>query len=386
MSALSVHVVDDWRELEALRPAWEDLALHALEPSAAAEAWMLIPALRHALPGAAPRVVLVYADDPSSAATGGQLCGVFSVEFEARHRGLRTRVIRSWNHLYAVSSAPLLRRDRASACVNAFLDWAAGERPKHTLLHFPELNVESEFFGVLSEALRDRDLPTLTVDVWSRAMFRPDADADRYLQSVGTSHHRHEWRRQERRLGESGALTYDGLAAGEPVAPWIEEFVALEMAGWKGRNGSAFGCTESHRAWLDEVLREAHARRRAMLLALRLDGRAIAMKINVLAPPGAYAFKIAFDESLLKYSPGVLLELENIRRLHANPAIRWMDSLATANHSLMNRVWPGRTAVADLLIAPGPASGKILLSAIPLLRSVKRLVPGRRRTAAPVGK
>jgi CelD/BcsL family acetyltransferase involved in cellulose biosynthesis len=109
-----------------------------------------------------------------------------------------------------------------------------------------------------------------------------------------------------------------------------------------------------------------------MMLALRLDGVPVAIKLNVLGGGGGYAFKIAFDERFEKYSPGVLLELENIRRLHQRPDVLWMDSLATHGHSLAERVWSDKAAFASLLIAPGRLAGRLLLAARPMLRLAKR--------------
>jgi hypothetical protein len=53
------------------------------------------------------------------------------------------------------------------------------------------------------------------------------------------------------------------------------------------------------------------------MLALRLDGRPIAYKLDFLAGRGSFSFKIAFNENYGRYSPGELLEIENVRRLQA---------------------------------------------------------------------
>jgi CelD/BcsL family acetyltransferase involved in cellulose biosynthesis len=364
-----VRVFERWQDLETFVPSWEELSRNALEPSPSAEPWMLMPALRCALPGNKVRVVLV-----SGSAKDGQpvLCGVFPIEERPRYRGLPARTVRLWAHIYTLFPAPLLRQDRAVECLGAFFDWIRTEYPANTLVEFPELRANSGFFRLLSETLLKGSLTTLATGVHVRAFFRPKADHERYLGSVGTPHHRHEWRRQERRLSEKGTLAYAALDAQQDLGKWIDAFIALEMTGWKGREGTAFGSNPSHRAWLDEVARSAAERGRLMMLALELDGRPVAMKLNILCPPGSYAFKIAYDESLAKFSPGVLLELENIKRLHSDPALEWMDSLAAPGHSLMDRVWPDRTAIVSLLVAPGPWMGRLLLSSVPLLRMLKQ--------------
>jgi len=180
-------------------------------------------------------------------------------------------------------------------------------------------------------------------------------------------------------------LTYESLPSPHETQKWLDEFIALEMGGWKGKERTAFGCKDEHRAWLTQVAKDAASRGRLTMLALRLNGKAIAMRISFLALPGSYAFKIAYDELWLKFSPGVLLELENIRRLHAMPEVEWMDSLAAPNHALMDRVWDGRTQIASFLVAPGPILGQFLLSSVPLLQMLKKVLMRRRRASAYTG-
>jgi len=333
---------------------------------------MLIPAIRYGLPGRNVRVALVFANEAPAPGSQPALCGVFPIEEQSRFRGLPARTVRLWNHLYSLSSAPLVRRDCAAECLRAFVDWVAATHPAHTLVEFPEIRADSALFGTLVSIVANDSLAHLVTDAHMRAFFRPKANAERYLGSVGTAHHRHEWRRQERRLAEKGALTYNRLDSSSDLRRWLDEFIELEMAGWKGKEGTAFASNPNHRAWLEEVVQSAAERGRLMMLGLRLDDRAVALKLNFLSHPGSHAFKIAYDEALSKFSPGVLLELDNVKRLHSDPTIEWMDSLAAPGHSLMDRVWSDRTPIVSLLIAPGRLLGKVLLSSFPLLRTLKR--------------
>src|SRR5215831_8929691 len=233
---------------------------------------MLLPALRHGLPGDTVRVVLVFGSDEKSQEGRARLCGVFAVEERARYRGLPSRVIRLWNHLYSIFPAPLLRRDCAHESLRAFLDWVATTQPAHSLIQFLELRADSAFFRVLTETVRHAGLTNLIVGAYARAFFRPKSDAERYLQSIGTPHHRHEWKRQERRLSEKGNLTYASYDPSQDAQQWLDEFIELEASGWKGKAGSAFRCNPAHRAWLEEIVRSLADRGRLMMLALRLDG------------------------------------------------------------------------------------------------------------------
>jgi hypothetical protein len=108
-----------------------------------------------------------------------------------------------------------------------------------------------------------------------------------------------------------------------------------------------------------------------MMLALRLNQRPIAMKCNFLTADGGYAFKIAFDENYRRFSPGVLLELENIRKLHSNSSIRWMDSCATPDHFMINRLWLDRKPMCTLLVSTRHIIGDFIVDIVPMLKRFK---------------
>src|SRR3546814_7316636 len=69
---------------------------------------------------------------------------------------------------------------------------------------------------------------------------------------------------------------------------------------------------------------------RLHFLRMDLDGRAIAMLVNFRHGEGAFSFKIAFDEALGRFSPGVLIEIANLQAVLGDPAIGWMDSCRLA--------------------------------------------------------
>jgi hypothetical protein len=76
------------------------------------------------------------------------------------------------------------------------------------------------------------------------------------------------------------------------------------------------------------------------------------MLATLLAPPGAFAFKTAFAEDFARYSPGVLLQRENLGLL-ADPDLAWCDSCAAANHPMIDHLWRERRAIGRFSVAIG---------------------------------
>jgi hypothetical protein len=161
-----------------------------------------------------------------------------------------------------------------------------------------------------------------------------------------------------------GKLTVSEASRAE-AHEWIARFLVLEAKGWKGRRGEAFNRTADGREYFLEFMEHFLARGRAMLLALQLNGEDVAMKCNVLAPDGrgSFSFKIAHDEALARYSPGVLLELDNVRRLHEpGRGVAWMDSCAIPDHPMIDHLWSERRRIVYVMVGSRGPIGRALVA------------------------
>jgi hypothetical protein len=105
-------------------------------------------------------------------------------------------------------------------------------------------------------------------------------------------------------------------------------------------------------ALLIQALEGAAERGRLERLTLSLDGSPIAMLANFLCPPGSFSFKTAFDERYARFSPGVLLQRENLALLD-RADIDWCDSCASADHPMIDHVWRERRSIGRYSIGIG---------------------------------
>jgi len=366
-----VEVVQDPTRLQVLEEEWESLAAAALEPNPFYEPWMLLPALRRFGRADRVEVALVWAPHPSREKGRKLLCGLFPVGFRRGRAEL-------WKHPYCYLSTPLLRAPVARETLALFLDWLGS---RTGLARLEDVPGDGAFHLHLVDELNRRRWPSLVSSWYTRAVFRPAATGEDFLERALNGKRRKELRRQRARLCELGKLEICELRPGGDLDAWIADFITLEASGWKGRAGVAAGVRETDRAYIEEMTREAFRRGRLMMLGLRLDGRPVALKCNLLAGEGSFAFKIAFDESRARYSPGVLLELENIHRLHERPGIRWMDSCAAANRFMINHLWPERREMQTVFFSTGRTLPSLALSLLPLLNFVRARL--KRRASRP---
>lgn len=358
--------------------AWEDLAAAAIEPNVFYEPWMLLPALRAFAACQPLQFVLIERRRPGRPEPA-QVCGLFPLERRKRYKGLPVAVLGLWQHLHCFLCTPLLRTGHALETLETFLDWARSDRRGAGLIDFAAVTADGPFQQVLVEYLYKHRALSYVCEAWTRALLKRHSNAEEHLSRALSTGYRKEMRRLRRRLGELGRLESRLLDDAAEVDAWLDTFLKLEAGGWKGGAGerSAIGLHENQRRYVHEAVHEAFRRRRLQMAGLFLDNRPIAMTLNFLSGDGGFHYKIAYDESLARFSPGVQLELDLIDYAHRHAGLLWLDSCAIPNHSMINRLWPDRRLMQNVLVSTGRRSGDVAVAALPLLRWLKRLVLGR---------
>jgi hypothetical protein len=369
---LSVVVARSEADLRPWVAQWERLAAEAVEPNVFYEPWMLLPALCHLRAGCDLRTLLLLASDPLVPSREPELCGVIPLQYR-RLRGLGTTICRLWKYSHCFLCTPLLRADVAGECLCTLLDWLRIDREGGAVMQFDEVSGEGPFHQALVDCLFERQSLRFVTDMHTRALLRCDTDAEAYLRSALSGEGRRAHARRLRRLGDAGDVSIAPLEPDGDVVEWVTQFLELEAAGWKGKLGTALACTDADRAFLNEVIAGAFSRARLLALAIRLDGRCVAQRIGFMAGVGSFSFKTAFAEEFARYSPGALMEIENIRRVHCFPQIRWMDSCTRPDNALINRLWSHRRTIQSVAVATGRPPGGLAVSTMPLLRWLNRV-------------
>jgi CelD/BcsL family acetyltransferase involved in cellulose biosynthesis len=336
-------------EQPAFIAAWERLVAHAAEPNPFFEPWFLIPSLRQW--GAGERVV------DGQVAVGawyqdGRLSGLMPTVRSSAYYGHTITHAKGWLHPNAFCGVPLIAAGHEDAFWRALLAHFDRMARRALFLHLPLLPADGPVSAALVRVLTASGRAHYISAEESRALLAGDASAADFLEAAMSAKKRKELRRQHNRLAEEGALTFERIDGDEGLTAWAKEFLTLEAAGWKGAEGSALASAPDTAVFFTQALEGAAAAGRLERLALRLDGRAIAMLANLITAPGAYSFKTAFDEGYARFSPGMLLQLENLALLE-RPDVQWADSCAVEGHPMIERLWRDKRRMLSRNIAIG---------------------------------
>jgi CelD/BcsL family acetyltransferase involved in cellulose biosynthesis len=316
--------------------AWRALAANAVEPNPFFEPEFLLPAARRL----AGETGLLTVDDGD----GWAACmPVVRVRFAGM-----SPVIGTWRHQYCFLGTPLVDRSQVESATAALVRYPLHEG--RALVFMAEALSEGPVLTALRGALDEQRVAVVFERHHERAALHRRDDGV-YTANM-RSHHRRElqrlWRRLEGDLGEELEVQEGGSA---------EQFLELEAAGWKGQSATALAANPEHATFFRELCGTFASEGRLQMLTLKAGERVIAMKCNLAAGDALFCFKIAYDETLSRYSPGVQLERMNVNTFHESRDERFMDSCAAPDNKMINRLWPDRRSISHLVLSRrGPRS------------------------------
>jgi CelD/BcsL family acetyltransferase involved in cellulose biosynthesis len=377
MSACEISILEDLGAIRALEREWQELSAGAVEANVFFEDWMLIPALEH-LRGK-ERVRLVVAR------VSGKLAGLFPVEQRSAYKKLPLSHMRIWQHKHCFLCTPLIHREHVEPVVAAFCDWVASAPGVPRLMLWNWIAGDGPVHAAIRQEVRRRGWKS-SDEGFARSVLVPGsaearADSEAYLESVLSGGHRRDLRRLERRLAETGAFSYTTVTQEQELSGWIAEFLELEASGWKGRQKTALSCCEKDRAFFDRCVREAFRRGKLTTLEARLEGKPIASRCNFASGGEAFSFKIAFDEKHSKSRPGLLLEVEHVRRAFASSLAR-VDYCADPGHPMLDRMSTARKPITTIAMASRLLIEGLILRLVPHAENI-RIRLARLRKGAP---
>jgi hypothetical protein len=338
-------------ELRAMGGAWRDLFHGCAEPNPFYGPDFLLPLL--AFDRKLARTRFLIAETRLGPRTElAALCPIMPTGLGLP--GLR-RSIGTARHPYIFNHLPLLRAGREASLWRAMLD-ALEAAFRRGVLVIPSSPLGSPAARALRDALAASGRASFVLAHGERAAIIAAGGVEAHLASI-KARTLAKMRHHERELRKLGQVRYVSAVSGAGLAEAVEAFIALEARGWKGRQGSAFACDPRALAFARQALSGAADAPGARVDYLTLDGTTIGACLHLATRGYSATFKIAYDETLAKYAPGVLAMFMSLQSLLAEPWTQRLDSGVGPDHAV-GAIWRDRLAFGDILGVLSPRQGQ----------------------------
>jgi hypothetical protein len=249
---------------------------------------------------------------------------------------------------YGTLCTPLLDHEMADEAVLRLMRQAR-DAGAHALI-LRDVALDGAVMKTFANVLERGGMEPRVLQSHARACLDATRDADELLRDALGPKKLKELRRQRHRLAEHGEIAFEVARTPHEVARGLETFLTLEASGWKAGRGTALAQDDGDAAFIRRAVAALAESGQCEIVTLRAGAAAVAAAIVLRHLDRAFYFKLGVDERFAKFSPGVQLTLDLTRHLCADPAIAMADSMAVADHPMINPIWRGRLAIGDVLI------------------------------------
>lgn len=352
--------------------AWSELADRALEPNPFARPEFVLPAVRERRSD----VLLAVVEDQ------GRWLACLPVRLVAACARLRLPCFAPWWPAYSYLATPLVDREHARVAADALIAVFRSQQLAAGLVLDP-IDPAGPVARTLLASLNGQGVAPVVHTEFERAALRRRPERT-YLDEAVSAAGRKKLRKSARGLAREldGELTVVDRST-DPGA--YDAFLAMEHGGWKAAGGTALlsrpGDARFFRAMCDRMA----AAGLLQILSLEAAGRTVAMQCNLRDGASLSAFKVAFDRSFARFSPGALLEVEAIDAFHDDLRLDFVDSCAAPDSPLVNRLWPDRRRMQTLLVPASQRLGVLVRPAARADAAARRAKRTLRRARAGAG-
>jgi CelD/BcsL family acetyltransferase involved in cellulose biosynthesis len=283
--------------------------------------------------------------------SGGRLIARLPVVRRMRHGRYPVAHTVNWDYPHCYYGAPLLRAGFEAEGWRGLLAQLDAAGWSGDFLHLRLVDSD----GLIARALRDvcaaDGRQVLEIERYERALLKSDLSADAYWTGNVRSKKRKELRRQQNRLAETGTIVRHVLTDAADLRGWCDAFLAIESLGWKGEKGTSLASSPADESFFRNACADAFAAGGLDMLRIDCNGQPIAMLVNFVGAKGGFSFKIAIDPAFARFSPGVLIEMDNLARILDARRAPWMDSCAVPGHPMIDSLWAERRAIVQYRVA-----------------------------------
>ena len=348
---------------------WAELEANALEPNPFFTPQMVLPAARHLEDGRAAQLLV--------ATHGGELRFLLPVSGSCGLRRTRLAGLRPWMHDYCFLGTPLLAADGDPDRVWAAVLEHLRRRHPAPVLVIPMHPAQGPVAAALHRTGLAAGLGIRRSPVATRGFVLRRPEPTYASEWMSRKHLANQARRRRHLARTIGAevVTVDRSAGGAGQA--IEQFLALEAKGWKGRSRTALACRPGHAAFFREMAQGFADQGRLMFLSMEAGSLVVAQNTALVAGEGLFGFKRAYDEEFGRWSPGSLLDLDVLDWFHRTARLAWLDTCSASDDGEGSRAFGDRRPLCTVAVPLSPV-GSAAAAMVPARVRARRYVGSTR--------
>ncbi len=358
-----------------LMEAWSDLERRAADPNAFLSPYFVMPAIQHLESG--KNILMLFVERECSGIK--DLVGVAIFKIQKPTRKFPLPHLLAFETVHSYLSGFLIDKDHTDRVLELIYGYVTNSNQPWHGLKVNNVAPDLIFSTEGNMLAKERGMNWTTLSTWHRAVAYPAEQNEQILSSLSKQQQKN-YRKRLRGLEEIGRVDWYLVSGEESLERSADEFIRLEHMGWKGEEGTSLYSNPDHTRFFRDVVAGFNREKRVYFTELALNDRTISSTSNLISGRGAFAFKIGWDPTYTKFSPGILNEIQFMERLNSLSDLEFVDSCAEPN-SYLNELWTGRREIIKGIYT-FTKLGQLALNFVGSIMNVKRAFFGGKKVAS----
>lgn len=314
---LRIEVIDQLDELSRYADAWNTLALTTAPQLPSNSAAWLMTYFEFSVPAHESWCCLF-------AYAGDQLVGIMPLHITSRKiAGLSFTVPSLPKDAHTIAVAPLLANGHEATALAGLFDALWARYPAAIWFDMPDVPATSQLFDhIQSYQWHQQSQRT--------GAYLPVAGDQEEYQTSLSKNFRSNQRKAENKLKKEPAISYHFITKPDATSSQLQEFLPVEASGWKGREGTAIQQSENLIAFYNKLTERLADAGWLEWQFLHTEDKAIAANLAIRFGHGIVLWKLGYEESYSRCSPGGMLFQRLLDRTFPDTAITEINLLTEA--------------------------------------------------------
>lgn len=324
----------------SLKRQWRVLEQTSLEPNAFLSPDFVLPAVEYLSAGDDVRLMLI---ESSTTQDDRSLVGLGAFTVHEGNRRFPFSHFRSYMTPHTFLTGLLIDRSCVENSLTAFWELVQSDHRCHGV-QFDCRSSQTVFSSALEQSSERAGIKWSEDWGHERAVLVPSTIPEDYVSTL-SKNRRKSLRKSQRELEVLGPVSFRMARPNSDCDAFATVFLELEDSGWKSGNGTSLLQSAADSQWFMETVASFSVHRSAVFCELKLGSTPIASTVNFVSGDELFAFKVGWENSLARYSPGTLNELQTILNARNEWSdFRHVDSCASQG-SFIEKLWPDRRTV-----------------------------------------
>ena len=344
---------------------WDDLGSDPAATSVFAEPWFTRASLAHC-PGGSHALLAIVGD------RSGDWLGAMPLVPRLVYGRAPFPHWAAWSHPNQFRGTPLVRRGEALRFWQGLLAGLDRGSFGRLALRLARLPLEDDVTRALFQLCRDERRPCKVDSRYQRAVLHAGHPGD--PDPLKGSRRRRIASLERKAERELGPLAWRVARTETALGPALDRLLALEEAGWKGKAGSALASSNSTRGFFAAVTGAAAGLGRLEVTELLAGDCLLAASAHFTGGDEGFGYKMAYDEALSAFGPGLLL-LNRLTAHFRETGPARIDSCSAPGQEPIGSLWPDRMELVDCGVALGRGLRRQGLDLLDLAETIYRGQP-----------